>query len=242
MSKRKSFLLICFAILFISTSLTLAKDQGEVVPVIALHLDYISLEKSLWDFLNSPSKHNESTKLDKIFEAHNAVVGENYTSDLELMKYSVLLNNHDWPNNVTEGVNYAVWSNTVETLIKFEGLFKYFRGFLNRYFENEYDKTAILDLCRDVLDDNENSVNIPGVIDQIQGVMLKLYYRAMLVCIFCISSFLHMLLKIIVYVPLLPSILKRGTDLLLLYSKYKNRESYRLTVSLKFHKMLMFST
>lgn len=161
-----------------------AKDKSEVVPVIALQLDYVSLEKSLWHFLNAQIKHNESSELYKIFEAHNAVVSENYTSDLELLKYSVLLSNHNWPNNVTEGVNYDVWSNTVETLTKYEGLFKYFRGFLNRFFEGEYEKQAILDFCRDVLDDNENSVNIPGTIDQIQRVMLKLYHRAMLVRIF----------------------------------------------------------
>ncbi|KAL5276194.1 hypothetical protein ACFFRR_001798 [Megaselia abdita] len=180
MSKRNISWYI-FATLHFWTLYVNAKDKSEVVPAIALHLDYISLEKSLWDFLNhTQSKRSESSQLDKIFKAHSNVVSENYTIDFELVKYSVLLNNHEWPNNVTEDVNYNVWSNTVETLVKFEGLFKYFRGFLNRYFEGEYDKQAILDLCRDVLDDNENSVNIPGVIDQIQRVMLKLYHRAML--------------------------------------------------------------
>lgn len=183
MAKRNSFLYV-FAILYVWTPFVSTKDKSEVVPTIALHLDYISLEKTLWDFLDSSSqsKHNESSQLYKIFEAHNNVVSENYTTDFELMKYSVLLSNRDWTNNIVEDVNFQVWSNIVETLTKFEGLFKYFRGFLNRYFEGEYDKQSILDFCTDVLDANENSVNIPGVIDQIQSVMLKLYHRAMLVC------------------------------------------------------------
>lgn len=182
MEKIKSFLW-CFVILWTFTLRTYALDKSETVSVISLQFDYIALEKSLWVFLESPNnKHNESSKLDKIFETHNAIVSEYYYGgDLELKKYSVLLSNRDWPNNVTEDINYEIWMSTVDILTNFEGLFKYFRGFLSRYFEGEYDRQAILDLCRDALDDNVNSVNIPKTIGEIQRVMLKLYHRAMLV-------------------------------------------------------------
>lgn len=188
-----SSLLCSFVILCVfSVTHASSNHQSEVVSVISLQLDYIKLEKSLWAFLeSSSSKYSESSKLDKLFETHISIVSEHYTADLELLRYSVLLNDPNWANNVTEDLSSRVWMDTVYTLTKFEGLFKFFRGFLNRYYENEYEKQALLDLCRDVLDDNANSVNIPGVIDQIQTVMYKLYHRAMLVCRFIFFYIFH---------------------------------------------------
>lgn len=147
-----------------------ATTKKTLAPIIVLRLEYVSLEKSLWQYLSEPEKHDESKQLKKVFETHRNVVNSNFSRDFDPIKYSIL-------------VNHFEWSNLEVDLVELDGLFKHFRGFINRYLDGDYDKQAILDLSNDALHENENSINIPDVIEKMHNVMVRqtLYYRAMLV-------------------------------------------------------------
>lgn len=169
MNKLLCLVLLAAASVAFSTKKTLA-------PIIALRLEYVSLEKSLWQYLGEPAKNDEAKQLRKVFETHRNVVNSNFSRDFDPTRYSILVNHYEW--------------NGLEVdLQELDGLFKYFRGFINRYLDGDYDKQAILDLCNDALHENKKSVNIPDVIERIHNVMVRqtLYYRAMMVRIqtFC---------------------------------------------------------
>lgn len=141
-----------------------------LAPIIALRLEYVSLEKSLWQYLSEPAKNNEAKQLRKVFETHRNVVNGNFSRDFDPMRYSILINHYEWTALETD-------------LLELDGTFKHFRGLVNRYLDGDYDKQAILDLCNDALHENENSINIPDVIEKMHNTMVRqtLYYRAMLV-------------------------------------------------------------
>lgn len=163
---------LCFIGLWqINVSATAFTTKKSLAPIIALQLEYVSLEKSLWQYLSDP-KNGETKQLRKVFDTHRFMVNSNFTSDFDPMKYSILINHYEW--------------STLETdVLELDGLFKYFRGFINRYLDGNYEQQAILDLCNDCLNENGQSFNIPDVIEKIFNVMIRqtLYYRAMLVSI-----------------------------------------------------------
>lgn len=166
-------LFLCLVWLLVATSGASSNPyltKKTLAPIIALRLEYISLEKSLWQYLGEPKKNDEAKQLRKVFETHRNVVNANFSGDFDPTKYSILVNHYEW--------------NGLEAdLLELDGLFKYFRGFINRYLDGVYDKQAILDLCNDALHENGNSINIPEIVEKMQNIMVRqtLYYRAMLV-------------------------------------------------------------
>ncbi|KAL5276193.1 hypothetical protein ACFFRR_001797 [Megaselia abdita] len=161
--------LLCLVLLATSCGATVYTTKKALAPIIALRLEYVSLEKSLWQYLSEPTKNNEAKQLRKVFETHRNVVNGNFSGDFDPIRYSILINHFEWNNLEVD-------------LLELDGLFKEFRAFINRYLDGDYDKEAILDLCKDVLHENENSINIPDVIEKIHNAMVRqtLYYRAML--------------------------------------------------------------
>lgn len=163
-------LLLCLVI--VVAAATGYTTKKALAPIIAVRLEYVSLEKSLWQYLSQPTKNDEAKQLKKVFETHRNVVNSNFTSefDFDPMKYSILVNHYEW-------------TDLEENLVELDGLFMHFRGLVNLYLDGDYDKQAILELCNDALHENKDSIDIPDLIEKMHNVMVRqtLYYRAMLV-------------------------------------------------------------
>ncbi|XP_030567505.1 uncharacterized protein LOC115767384 isoform X2 [Drosophila novamexicana] len=143
-----------------------------IIEVDALRNEYLSLERSLWQYLQKTanSLNNRETQLRKVYDLHRSFINKRQMGRIfDSKKYDVM-HHYEWMMLESQLSNlnrlFDFYKNTLMSPITSTGL----------------DERAVLDLAEEVLR-NDTSFSMSQIFQEIEHIMVKqtLYYRAMVV-------------------------------------------------------------
>ncbi|XP_017870065.1 PREDICTED: uncharacterized protein LOC108618522 isoform X2 [Drosophila arizonae] len=140
--------------------------------VDALRIEYLSLERALWIYLNKTanSQNNKETQLRKVYDSHRNFInkrqmGREFASD----KYKIM--------------HHFEWNQLEMKLAELNRIFDFYKNTLMKPVSSDgLEERAVLDLTEAVLR-NDKHYSMSQIFQTIEEYMVKqaLYYRAMVV-------------------------------------------------------------
>ncbi|KRG06869.1 uncharacterized protein LOC6585004 isoform X2 [Drosophila mojavensis] len=140
--------------------------------VDALRIEYLSLERALWIYLNKTanSQNNKETQLRKVYDSHRNFInkrqmGREFASD----KYKIM--------------HHFEWNQLEMKLTELNRIFDFYKNILMKPVSSDgLEERAVLDLTLTVLR-NDKHYSMSQIFQTIEEYMVKqtLYYRAMVV-------------------------------------------------------------